>query len=54
MCEANMLTTIDAVKKALDNPEDYEARANLLFTSMLAQNSLLDAGVDSDWAVHAH
>jgi len=52
LCEANIQTTMQAVRAALQNPNDYEARANLMFASSLAQSGLLNMGVDSDWAVH--
>lgn len=52
LAEANMKSAIQAVMRALENPQDYEARANLMFTSTLAQCGLLNIGLDSDWAVH--
>ena len=52
LAEANMVSTMDAVQRALLNPRDYEARAELLFCSTLAQSGVLDVGVASDWAVH--
>ena len=41
-------------QKALENPEDYEARANLMWASSLSHNGLMQAGNDQrgDWACH--
>ncbi len=41
-------------RKALENPEDYEARANLMWASSLSHNGLMAMGNDQrgDWACH--
>ncbi|AWZ47546.1 NADH-dependent alcohol dehydrogenase [Clostridiaceae bacterium 14S0207] len=38
---------------AMENPKDYEARANLMWASSLAINGLLGYGKDTNWSVHA-
>lgn len=40
-------------KTAYDDPTNYEARANLMWTSSLAINGLLSCGADVTWSVHA-
>ncbi len=38
---------------AMEHPMDYEARANLMWTSSLAINGLLSYGADVAWCVHS-
>ncbi|MDF2505864.1 iron-containing alcohol dehydrogenase [Clostridium sp.] len=52
MAEAMLKTCINYGKKAMDEPENYEARANLMWTSSLAINGLLSYGKDKNWVVH--
>lgn len=52
MAEALLKTCINYGKKAIDEPENYEARANLMWTSSLAINGLLSYGKDKNWCVH--
>lgn len=52
MAEALLKTCINYGRKAIDEPENYEARANLMWTSSLAINGLLSYGVESMWSVH--
>lgn len=52
MAEAMLKTCIHYGTIALNNPENYEARANLMWTSSLAINGLLSYGKDSNWVVH--
>lgn len=50
--EAILLTVLENASIALHEPENYEARANLMWASSLALNGLIGAGVPSDWATH--
>ncbi len=49
---------IECAPRALENPEDYDARANLLWAGTLAHNGLAGCGVnvpgkrDGDWTCH--
>lgn len=52
MAEALLKTCINYGKKAIDEPENYEARANLMWTSSLAINGLLSYGKHKNWCVH--
>jgi len=50
--ETLLRTLIDLGPKALATPEDYDIRANLMWTATLALNGLIGAGVPQDWATH--
>ncbi len=52
LSEAIIKTCIHYGKIALDEPENYEARANLMWSSSLALNGLLGYGKESRWSVH--
>ena len=45
---------IDAAPKALANPEDYDARANLMWAGSISHNGLMAVGnsTKGDWACH--
>lgn len=51
-CEGLLRTCIHYLPIALERPDDYEARANLMWTSSLAINGLLSDGADVGWCVH--
>ena len=51
-CEAVLLTMIKEVPKVIDNPTDYEARANIMWSGMVAHNNICGAGREQDWATH--
>lgn len=52
MSEALLKTCINYGKKAMENPTDYEARANLMWAGSLAINGLLSYGKTTEWSVH--
>lgn len=52
MSEAVLLTIIHETPKALANPNNYEARANLMWAGMVAHNDLLGVGREQDWSSH--
>lgn len=52
LCEAVLKAVIDAAPKALANPQDYEARATLMWAGTLAHNNLLGVGREQDWGSH--
>jgi alcohol dehydrogenase YqhD (iron-dependent ADH family) len=53
IAEALMKTCVHYGHKALEKPDDYEARANLMWASTLALNGLIGSGkVSGDWASH--
>lgn len=53
MSEALLKTCINYGERAIDDPTDYEARANLMWASSLAINGLLSYGKQTEWSVHA-
>lgn len=50
--EGLLQTLIEIAPKALAEPADYDARANLMWSATLALNGLIGAGVPQDWATH--
>lgn len=50
--EQIMKTCIKYAECTLNEPENYEARANLLLASTLAQNGILGCGKRTTWACH--
>lgn len=50
--ETLLRTLVDIGPKAIESPEDYDLRANLMWTATLALNGLIGAGVPQDWASH--
>lgn len=51
-CESILKTCIKYAPVALQNPEDYEARANLMWASSMAINGICSYGENTAWAVH--
>ena len=51
--EAVMRTVVKWTPVAMKEPENYEARANLMWASSMALNTILDAGTVHDCACHA-
>lgn len=52
MAEAMLKTCIHYGPIAIAEPDNYEARANLMWTGSLALNGLLSSGKMTDWATH--
>ena len=50
--EGLLQTLIEIAPQAVASPDDYETRANLMWTATLALNGLIGAGVPQDWATH--
>lgn len=53
ICEALLKTMIDQTPKAIQNPNDYDTRANIMWAGMVAHNNLCGVGRDQDWSSHA-
>lgn len=51
--ESVLKTLITEGPKALENPENYDVRANLMWASTWALNGWIGLGIPSDWATHA-
>jgi alcohol dehydrogenase YqhD (iron-dependent ADH family) len=52
LIEAIMLTMISEGPKVMKNPDDYDARANIMWAGMLAHNNVCGVGRTQDWASH--
>lgn len=50
--EGLLQTLIEIGPVTLAEPENYDARANLMWVATLALNGLIGAGVPQDWATH--
>lgn len=50
--EGLMKSLIHSSKIAVKNPEDYEARSNIMWTATWALNTLVAKGKATDWMVH--
>ena len=52
MCEAVMRTVVAESAAVMANPEDYEARANVMWAGMVAHNNICGVGRAQDWSSH--
>ncbi|MDX6842009.1 alcohol dehydrogenase [Hafnia paralvei] len=50
--EGILLTLIEEGPRALAEPENYDVRANIMWSATMALNGLIGAGVPQDWATH--
>lgn len=51
--EGILQTLIEEGPRALASPDDYDVRANVMWSATLAMNGLIGAGVPQDWSTHA-
>ncbi len=52
LCEAILLTMVKETPKAIANPTDYGARANIMWAGMVAHNNICGVGREQDWSSH--
>lgn len=52
IAEGLMKSVIHSSRIAINNPEDYEARSNIMWTATWALNTLISRGKTTDWMVH--
>ena len=52
LCEAVLKTIIEETPRVIEDPDDYEARANIMWAGMVAHNNLCGVGRDQDWSSH--
>lgn len=50
--EGILHTLIEIGRKTIDEPEDYDSRANLVWCATMALNGLIGSGVPQDWTSH--
>lgn len=52
LCEATLKTIINNAHTVIEEPTNYDARAEIMWAGTLAHNDLLDTGRIGDWASH--
>lgn len=52
LCEATMKTIIAQAPLLMADPENYEARAEIMWSGTIAHSDILDTGRGGDWASH--
>lgn len=52
LCEAVLKTMIHEAPRVIEAPDNYEARANIMWAGMLAHNNICGVGRVQDWASH--
>ncbi|GHU52750.1 NADH-dependent alcohol dehydrogenase [Clostridia bacterium] len=52
LCEAVLLSMVSEVPKVIANPNDYDARANIMWAGMVAHNNIVGVGREQDWNSH--
>lgn len=52
LCEAVLLTMLKEVPRVIQNPECYEARANIMWAGTVAHNDIVGVGRSQDWNSH--
>jgi NADP-dependent alcohol dehydrogenase len=50
--EGILQTLIEIGQETLNNPENYDARANFMWCATMALNGLIGSGVPQDWSTH--
>ena len=53
LCEAVLSSIVETVPLVLREPDNYEARANVMWAGTLAHNDTCGVGREQDWATHA-
>lgn len=52
MCESLLITVMETAPKLLEDLENYEHRATILYCGTMALNGMLSMGYSGDWATH--
>lgn len=52
LCEAVLLTMIKETPRVISDPDNYHARANIMWAGMVAHNNIVGVGRDQDWNSH--
>lgn len=52
LCEGIMCAIVNEAPKAVSNPQNYEAQANLMWAGMVAHNDICGVGREQDWSSH--
>lgn len=52
LCEGTLMAIIKEAYRIKQNPEDYDARANMMWCGTIAHNGTCGIGCEEDWASH--
>lgn len=52
LIEGLLLTMVGEAPKVIEDPNDYQARANIMWAGMMAHNNCCGVGREQDWASH--
>lgn len=52
LCEAVLLTMVKETPRVIADPDNYEARANIMWAGTVAHNGIVGVGRDQDWNSH--
>ncbi|WP_310603983.1 iron-containing alcohol dehydrogenase [Anaerosporobacter sp.] len=52
LCESIILTMIKETPRVISNPDNYDARANIMWAGMVAHNNIVGVGRTQDWNSH--
>lgn len=52
LCEGVLMAIINEARKVMKNPQDYDARANIMWSGMVAHNGTCGVGREEDWSGH--
>lgn len=53
LCEALLLTMVKETPRVISDPNNYEARANIMWAGTVAHNDIVGVGRSQDWNSHA-
>lgn len=53
LCEAVLMTMVKEAPRVIADPNNYEARANIMWAGMVAHNNVVGVGRGQDWNSHA-
>ncbi|MCR5625405.1 MAG: iron-containing alcohol dehydrogenase [Lachnospiraceae bacterium] len=52
LCEAVLMTMVKEAPRVIEDPNNYEARANIMWAGMVAHNGIVGVGRSQDWNSH--
>lgn len=52
LCEGLLLSMLRELPKVLEDPDDYDARANIMWAGTVAHNNIIGVGRKQDWSSH--
>ena len=52
LCEAVLLTMVKEVPRVIKEPDNYQARANIMWAGTVAHNDIIGVGRSQDWNSH--